>query len=222
MEVGDIYNLDGRFCKIIMLDEYEVFHGYLEDDGKMKYTNAKTLIYFRTPREYFESNSEFISPSKFTTKETEIHRPDLPLRLHCFETPFWTNQIFTNIENFKSFLQDFRIDVINLKDLNTNKVVIFPSGQQQSLKKPILLESKTGSFSGIDLLFRCFQIQSEYIKIEKPYFSRFRLIRVGREEKRLSGIGIYRLGIKGNMVSYYLGGHMSSMELEDNDSLIVQ
>lgn len=222
MNVGDIYNLDGRSHKIIMFDEFEVFYDELTEDGKLKYTKGKTIIYTRTTRDYFENNSKFIQTSKFTQEEIKIHRPDLPLRLNCFEGIFWSTQAFANIDNFKLYLQDSGIDEKKLKDLNTRKVVIFPSSQQESLKKPVLLENTTGIFSGIDLLFRCFQIQREYTKIEKPYFSRFRLIRVGREEKRLSGIGIYRLGIKGNVASYYLGGHMSSMELEIDNSLIVQ
>lgn len=57
--------------------------------------------------------------------------------------------------------------------------------------------------------------------MEKPYFSRYRLIHGGREEKRLTGIGLYRLGIKGNIPSYYVGGYMSDAELEVANNLIV-
>jgi hypothetical protein len=222
MNIGDIYNLGGTIQKIIMFDEHAVFHDRLTKDGELEYTQGKTLAYYRTERSYFDKNSEFIQSSTFTEEYTNIHRPDLPLRLNCYEGLFWSNESFANIDNFKLFLQDFGIVENELKCLNLNKVVIFPSGQQRSLKRPILLENTVGSFSGIDLLFSCFQIQREYIKTEKPYFSRFRLISVGREEKRLSGIGLYRLGIKGNVPSYYLGGHMSFMELESNKSLIIQ
>jgi len=221
MNIGDVYSLSGANQKVIMFDEFEVYYDELIEDDKLKYSRAKTTFYTRTPRVYFDTNSVFVKHSKFTIEEEEVHRPDLPLRLNNFKQPFWSSETFSNINDFKSFLNVFDINTRNLKDLNTKRVVIYPSGQQQSLKKPILLENNTGSFLGVELLYRCFEIQREYVKVSKPYFSRFRLIQIGREEKRLSGIGLYRLGIKGNIPSYYLGGYMSSMELESDETLIV-
>jgi hypothetical protein len=221
MKVGDVYNLDGSLIKLIMFDSNEVFQDELTEDNKLKYTQGKTVFYSRTPRDYFDKNTEFIKRSEFTTNELEIHRPDLPLRVNCFKELFWSHEHFENIETFNAFLKSHKISENKLTTLNTNKVVIYPTGQQQSLKKPILLENTNGRFSGLELLFQCFKIQQEFVKIEKPYFSRYRLIRVGREEKRLTGIGLYRLGIKGNIPSFYIGGYMSFMELEYADNLIV-
>ncbi len=197
-----------------MFDNKEVFYQTVKEDDTLVYAKNRTLSYYRTPKEYFENNSEFIKHLAFTEKEIEIHKPNLPLRLNCFSGLFWTNNAFQTKTDFNEFLESADINPKELKGIENSKVVIFPTSQQQSNKKSILLENKNGSISGNELMIQCFGIQSEYVKSEKPYFSRFRLIPNGREEKRLSGIGIYRLGIKGNLPSYYLGGEISFMEVE--------
>jgi hypothetical protein len=146
----------------------------------------------------------------------------LPLRLNCFSGLFWPHTTFAGDIEFNEFLKSKKINQEDLQGLEVSKVVIYPTTQQQSTKKAILLESKNGRFSGRELMAQCFLIQSEYVKKEKPYFSRFRLVPDGREEKRLTGIGIYRLGIKGNLPSFYLGGEMSMMELVSETRLIVE
>jgi hypothetical protein len=206
----------------MMFDNKEVFYQTVKKDDTLVYAKNRTLSYYRTPKEYFENNSEFIKHLAFTEKETDIHKPNLPLRLNCFSGLFWTNKAFGTETDFNEFLKSADINPKELTGIESSKVVIFPTSQQQSNKKSILLENKNGSFSGKELMRKCFGIQSGYVKSEKPYFSRFRLIPDGREEKRLSGIGIYRLGIKGNSPSYYLGGEMSMMELESENSLIAE
>ena len=222
MKIGDLFNFTNNRIRIMMFDNKEVFYQTVKEDDTFIYAKNRTLSYYRTPKEYFENNSEFIKHLEFTDKETEIHKPNLPLRLNCFTGLFWTNKPFENEAKFIEFLKSVDISEQELKGLDISKVVIFPTSQQKSNKKSTLLENKDSYFSGKELMIESFGIQSEYVKSEKPYFSRFRLIPDGREEKRLSGIGIYRLGIKGNLPSYYLGGEMSMMELESEKSLIVK
>tara|TARA_R100001369_G_C3311949_1_gene167474 strand:+ start:1350 stop:1967 length:618 start_codon:yes stop_codon:yes gene_type:complete len=205
-----------------MFDNKEVFYQTVKEDDTLVYAKNRTLSYYRTPKEYFENNSEFIKHLVFTEKETEIDKPNLPLRLNCLSGLFWTNKAFGKESDFNEFLESVNINPKELKGIDSSKVAIFPTSQQQSNKKSILLKNKNGSISGNELMIQCFGIQSEYVKPEKPYFSRFRLIPNGREEKRLSGIGIYRLGIKGNLPSYYLGGEISFMEVESKKRLIVK
>jgi hypothetical protein len=219
MNLGDIYLYDGHQYKILMFDDKEVFIEIVNPDNTLQYSNYKTVIYSRTNIDFFYKNSIFIRASELTAKE--IHKPNLPLRLNCFKEIFWTHEEFENILDFTNYLKGNNIYEKDLINLNTNKVVIFPLGQQLSIKKPVLLENSVGSFSGLELLFQCFQIQRQYVKKEKPYFSRFRLIRIGREEKRLKGIGLYRSGIKSNIPSYYLGGHISLGDLESHDGFII-
>ena len=201
-----------------MFDDYEVFYQTINADDTFVYAKSRTISYYRTSKDYFIKNSKFIKHLAFTEKENETHRPNLPLRLNCFSGLFWTNKTFIKETEFNEFLKSANINQKELKGIESSKVVIFPTNQQQSNKKSILLENRNGVFSGKELMIQCFGIQSEYVKLEKPYFSRFRLITNGREEKRLSGIGIYRLGIKGNFPSYYLGGEMSMAELESENS----
>ncbi|RUA34638.1 MAG: hypothetical protein DSY77_04500 [Bacteroidetes bacterium] len=222
MKVGDLYSFTNNRIRVMMFDEKEVFYQTINEDDSFVYAKNKTLSYYRTTREYFEENSTLIKHLALTEQEIEIHRPDLPLRLNCFSGLFWTNKNFENETDLNDFLKIAEIDIEKLDGLNSPKVVIFPTSQQQSHKKSILMENTAGQFSGRELMLQCFVIQSEYVKPEKLYFSRFRLIPNGREEKRLSGIGMYRLGIKGNVPSYYLGGEMSMMELESENNLIVE
>ena len=221
MKIGDIYNFIDIRIRILMFDDKEVFYGTVNEDNTFVYAKYKTVIYNRSPREFFNQNANFIKSLELGKQELEINRPDLPLRLNCFSGLFWVNNSFEKNIEFSDFLKSVRIKKEKLEDLKISKVVVFPNSQQQTSKKPISLQNKNGYFTGEELLIECFKIQSEYVNLEKPYFSRFRLITGGREEKRLTGIGIYRLGIKGNVPSYYLGGEISKMELELEESLIV-
>jgi len=222
MKSGYIYKPNwGKNCKILMFDERETFFETLNESNELEYANYKTLAYTRSTTDVFKNNSTLILKSDLTKQEQTIHKPDLPLRLNCFKETFWTTQYFEKIEDFKSFLTQHEIDYKKFDSLYTDKVVIFPHSQQNSAKSPVLLENTVGYFDGLDLMYKCFNIQQQYVNPKKPYFSRFRLITNGREEKRLTGFGLYRLGIKGNIPSYYLGGYMSLLELEIDKKLIV-
>ena len=222
MKVGYIYkNNWGENCKLLMFDDRETFYQRVDENNELEYAKYKTQIYTRTTTEFFKSTSKLILKSDLTKDEESIHRPDLPLKLNCFKETFWTAEKFETIENFMRFLNQKKIDYRTFESLYTDKVVVFPHGQQSSDKKPVLLENQKGIFEGLELMFNCFNIQQQYVNPDKPYFSRFRLISNGREEKRLTGFGLYRTGIKGNIPSFYLGGYMSLLELEIDKSLIV-
>ncbi len=222
MKNGYIYKTNwGPNCKILMFDEREIFYGIVNESYELEYANSKTLIYTRTTADFFKTNSTLLLKSDLTKQELTIHKPDLPLNFNCFRETFWTTQYFEKIEDFKTFLTQHEIDYKKFDSLYTDKVVIFPHSQQSSAKNPVLLENTVGYFDGLDLMYKCFNIQHQYVNSKKPYFSRFRLINIGREEKRLTGFGLYRLGIKGNIPSYYLGGYMSLLELEIDKKLIV-
>ena len=222
MKIGDIFNFTNNRIRVLMFDDNEVFYQTIDEDDIFVYTKYKTISYYWSPRDFFNKNSEFIMSMELSNKELEIHRPDLPLRLNCFSGLFWTDKSFENDYDFNNFINSTGINKERLIGLNNSKVVIVPTSQQQASKKPILLQNEKGYFSGEELMNQCFRIQSEYVNYEKSYFSRFRLIPDGREEKRLSGIGIYRLGIKGNLPSYYLGGEISMGELESDKNFIVE
>jgi hypothetical protein len=222
MKIGDIYSLSNNRIRIMMFDEKEVFYLTINEDYSFKYAKNKTLIYYRISHDYFKRDSKFIKNLELTKNEIEIHRPDLPLRLNCFSGLFWTFKHFEEETEFSEFIKGSGINIEKLGDLNCSKVVIFPTSQQTSQKKSVLLENQNGRFKGKELMMQCFEIQREYVKLDKPYFSSFRLIPNGREEKRLTGIGMYRLGIKSNVPSYYIGGEVSFAELGTEKRWIVE
>ena len=197
MKVGEEYLYFQKKQRIIMFGSNEVFYDEIAIDNSLKYTKGKTVTYSRVSRDFFDKNAILISTS-VSEKELLIHQPHLPLRLNCFKNIFWTKDI-----NLK-----------DLENLNCNKVVIIPIGQQISFKKSIILESSNNLFEGLELLYHCFNIQYKYININKPYFSRFRSAAKENNLNKLSGIGIYRAGIKSNIPSYYLGGSVSLLEFE--------
>lgn len=221
MHIGDIYNFKGTTCKILMLDNKEVFYDVIATNEERTFAKARTAIYYRTSVDFFASCARFLAHSTFTEHQLAIYRPDLPLRLNCFKSIFWAYEDIPNYDEFIALLHSHGIQENMLEGLQANKIVIFPMSQQGSCKMPAVIESRKGYFAGGELLLRCFDIQKQYIKMQKQYFSRFRLIAGGKEEKRLTGIGIYRVGIKSNTPSYYLGGFISMAELESDKTLIV-
>lgn len=207
MKIGDVFNFSENRIRILMFDDKEVFYGTVDEENAFIYAKYKTISYYRTSRKNFDKNSYFIKTARLTKKELKIHRPDLPLRLNCFSGLFWSTKSLEKESDFYNFLESVGIKKEQLKGLDNSKVVIIPNSQQQSNKKPVLLENITGTFSGVELMKECLKIQSKYVKSDKPFFSRFRTDKQG-----LTGVGMYRLGIKGNVPSYYLGGEMSMME----------
>jgi len=215
MKIGDVFSFSENRTRILMFDDKEIFYGTVGENDNFVYSKYKTMRYYRTSREYFNENSSFIKSLKLTEKELQIHRPDLPLRLNCFTSVFWTNDSLEKEIDYLSFLKTGGISKDELEGLDNSKVVIIPNSQQQSNKKPILLVNKNGSFSGQEIMKSTLRIQREYVKVDKPYFSRLK-----KDTKGLSGIGMYRLGIIGNVPSYYLGGEMSMMEWESRSFLL--
>jgi len=222
LKIGDIYKPNwGAKCKILMFDERDIFYETLNETNELEFGKRRTVVYTRTTTDFFKSNSTFLLKSDLTKKEETIHRPDLPLRLNCFKETFWTTNKFENIEDFKSFLTKHGIDDTKLENLNTNKIVIYTHSQQSAFKSSVLLENNVGFFSGLVLMFNCFNIQHQYVNPNKLYFSLLGRNSKGRAEKQLTGFGLYRAGIKGKIPSYYLGGHMSLLELGIEQSLMV-
>lgn len=229
MKSGDIYEIDYVKIKnqpkvrtrIVMFDEREVFVDMITKDDEFLFAKNRTLIYSRISRSYFDKHATYIYSKPFNEKELEKHKPYLPLRLNCFKNTFWTDYNFSSKEELIEYLNIYNKDSEVFEGLNTNKIIVFPSSQQCANKKSVLINSDRYYFTGAELLLKCFSIQKDYVKLNKPYFSIFRLIMDGREEKRLDGVGIYRLGIKGNVPSYYLGGWQSNSEASINKKLII-
>lgn len=212
MKTGDVYKLNKMPIRILMLDDNEVFYDTINKDFSFQCQRFRTLTYYRTTRSFFKTNAEFISSVKLTKKEFEKHRPDLPLRLNCFKEVFWSHEIFQSIDEFSPWIESLGIDLEKLVGLASPEIVIYPSSHSLNPKKPRLLKSDHSQFSAIELLYNCFNLQSEFIRPQKPYFSTPR-ITGSDQDLRLKGIGIYRSGLKGNIPAYSLGTHLSLLGL---------
>ena len=125
MKIGDLYNFTNNRIRIMMFDNNEVFYQTIKEDDTLVYAESRTISYYRTSKEYFEKNCEFIKHLAFTEKETEIHKPNLPLRLNCFSGLFWTNKTFEKETEFLEFLESVDISEQKLVGLESSKVVIF-------------------------------------------------------------------------------------------------
>jgi len=180
MRLGDIYNFTDNRIRIIMFDDLEVFYMLVDNDNIFNWEKIKTLSYYRVQRYFFDNNSNFIGSKNLSEQELEIHRPDLPLRLNCFKDIFWTNDIFNKLDDLESYLKLAGISIDKIIGLNNNRIIISPTSQLISSKQTVLLENNQDLIDGKDLLYKCFEIQKPYIKKDKPYFSRFRLIPDGR------------------------------------------
>ena len=66
-----------------------------------------------------------------------------------------------------------------------------------------------------------FNIQQQNVNPKKLYFCTLQTYNEKQRGKYLTGFGLYRTGIKGNIPSYYLGGYMSLGELEIDKSLTI-
>ncbi len=197
MKIGDIYNYTENRIRILMFDDKEVFYQIVNKDDTFVYAKYKTISYYRASKEHFKLNSNFIKSLELEKKELEIHRPDLPLRLNCFSVLFWVKNSFEKKNDFENFLKSFGINKEELTGLDINKVVVIPTTQQLTSKKPTLLQNEKGYFIGEELMIECFRIQSEYVNLEKPYFSKFRLIPLLVEKKKyLLVLGFIDLGLK--------------------------
>ncbi|MFT6501991.1 MAG: hypothetical protein ACJASQ_002116 [Crocinitomicaceae bacterium] len=215
MIVGDVYVFNGNRVKVFMFDNWEVFFLSVDQNDELQFAKTKTLIYQRSPQDFFTSTAEFVYSSNLSSEHLDIHQPNLPLRLNCLENIFWANEKMNETE-FNDFVLRNNILIDSLESLNCDQIALFPTSQLGANKKPTIITNPERLITGIQLLQICYQVQQEYVNSKKPYISRFRLIQDGREEKRLSGIGVYRLGIKGNIPSYYIGGSISMAELESN------
>ena len=99
LEVGDLYIFMDSQARMLTFDDHEVMYRTINDDYSWCHKKAKTITYYRCPRFTFEERAKFIKHLELTQEDISIHRPDLPLRINCFENTFWPNtEIKTNSE----------------------------------------------------------------------------------------------------------------------------
>lgn len=221
MKNGQVYDFFGDRVKVLIFDDKEVFWDQCTIDNIILNSKRKSMIFQRTLRSFFVEKAVLLNDISLTNEEKEKYHSHLPLRLVCIDNIFWSHQSFSTLSRFQTFAEGQKIDFDQIDIFPLNQIVLIPSGQQQSQKTSQIVSSQQDFFSIQELLYHAFNIQQPHINQNKPYFTRFRLIKEGREEKRLRGIGLYRSGLKSGLPSYYLGGAISWNELETNDTYLV-
>jgi len=197
MIIGEIYNFNNSKVRIIQFDEIEVFYEpWNEHVGEWYFSKTKTLIFFRAPRRFFTSNAELLENENRDEKGLERFHTQLPMRLNRFENLQWESEPKLD---FKTLASN------DLHGIDADSIVIFPSLQSGKLGKSEIIKERIRD--GVKLMEIAFTIQAPYIKDKDSRFILTTLAKEGKNHQYFDGIGIYRLGLKGNVPSYYIGGY---------------
>jgi hypothetical protein len=170
-------NWDDRPIRVLMGDEIETFYDvYWPEDIGWGLKKARTASYYRIPTQHLEENSSVLRSEPLTDRETQRHRPDLPLRMLQDSAMNW----FEDNAKVASYAGSICLDV--------KQIAIAPFGAKGARQKAQIFECLDGEqFTGHELL----QIANSIQEAVCP---------------AVSGIGMYRDGISLGVPSYYLWG----------------
>lgn len=192
MTIGEIYIFNNSKVRIIQSDEIEVFYEpWNEHTNDWYYSRAKTMIFFRVSTKFFSTNAVLQVNGNKDEEGIERFYPQLPMRLNRFENLLW------NTES--------QLPLQNVQGIDTPSIELFPTLQGGRHGKSVTINDDVQD--GSKLMKFAYSIQSPFVKDKDPRFIISTLAPVGKNHKYYSGIGIYRLGLKGNKPSYYIGGY---------------
>lgn len=194
MTIGEIYNFNNSKVRIIQFDEIEVFYEpWNEQNGEWYFSKTKTLTFFRISTNFFSINAVFTENED--TNGLERFYTQLPMRLNRFENLQWESEPKLN---FKTLVPN------NFQGIEADSIVIFPTLQSGRPGKSELI--KEGIRNGENLIEIAYTIQAPFVKEKDSRFIITILAKEGKNHKYFTGVGIYRMGLKGNVPSYYIGG----------------
>jgi hypothetical protein len=171
---------------------YDVYRSYSD-----KWAIASNLKsgngYFQQSPNIFLRDAMFIREQPLTNEEIDTFRPDLPIRLCRNKQMSWTDKIFSELSEFKTYASQFGCDISDTIVLPTPSITLEPlgiKGRITSLKSTLVKSIDKKGFSFTELLWLANNIQAEHSKhiIDK-------------------GVGIYRSGHKKKVPSYYIWGY---------------
>ena len=190
--LGGVYKtvFENGICRIIGMDEFEVFYDSSTYDGKWMFSGnfKKKVIFYRYPKELFELRSELIEIEELSETELEFFRPDLPMRFGRNNEVLWNDDVSNN----KFLKEEFGTET-----LNVNKIMLTPFGSNGGIKKSELIQS--------DEKLNVFEIIKKAKELCDIYNS-----------EQVSGIGFYRSGFQNGVPSYYIGGYVDKAEIMKN------
>ena len=182
--------------RILMFDNIDVFYdAYWSSLDKWTFASSlkSSGTYYRTSPNIFLRNATFLRQQPLTTEEINTFRPNLPIRLCRNKQMSWTDKIFSNLNDYKTYASQFGCDISNNIILPVPSITLEPfgaKGRVTSLKSTLLTSVDKNGFSNIELLWLANNIQAEHSQhiVDK-------------------GIGIYRSGHKKKVPSYYIWGY---------------
>lgn len=182
--------------RILRFDDIDVFYdAYWSSLDKWTFASSlkRSGTYYRTSPNIFLRNANFIRHQPLTPEEINTFRPDLPNRLCRNKLMSWTDKIFDNLEDYKTYASQFACDISNNIVLLVPSITLEPfgaKGRVTSLKSTLVTSVDKNGFSCIELLMLANNIQAEHSKhiVDK-------------------GVGIYRSGHSKKVPSYYIWGY---------------
>jgi hypothetical protein len=192
MTIGEIYIFNNSKVRINQFDAIEVFYEpWNKHTVDWYYSKVKTMIFFRASTKFFSSNAVLLKNDNKDEKGLERFHTQLPMRLNRFENLFWS--------------RESQIPLKNLQGIDTPSIELFPTLQSGRHGKSVTINESARD--GGKLMKFAYTIQAPFVKDKDSRFIITTLAPVGKNHKYYSGIGIYRLGLKGNKPSYYIGGY---------------
>jgi hypothetical protein len=193
MRLGEVRELKTEHgentIRVIGFDDLEVFYDvWWEHSNKWGLEGSRSASFYRLPSKFCEVNSSVIRIEELSEKEVGILQPDLPLRTSILSKWKWDQNEYVSLSDFELKLGSSLNELESQPLLNTDKVILIPSGPNGGDKKGVIIEADDGiSFGPVEILWKAHNVQSKY------------------ETNAKDGVGIYRLGISKKIPSYYLG-----------------
>ena len=146
--------------------------------------------YYRLPNDYFEQHVRYLRIEALSQSEIDVHRPSLPFSLAQHDDLSW-------YESWGTDGRSSNFQTVEGRNVNAPAVYIVPFGPKDGGKPAVLVKAENEKhFSETELLLRAHQIQRPFIG----------------EQRLTAGVGLHRLGVQGNLPSYYLWGSRSRLE----------
>jgi hypothetical protein len=195
---GGVYktNFSEEPIRILRFDDIEVFYdSYWSSLNKWTFASSlkRSGTYYRLSTDFFLKNTTFLRYQPLTTEEIDTFRPDLPNRLCRNKQMYWTDKIFDNLDDYKTYASQFGCDTSDNVVLPVPSITLNPFGAKgriTSLKSTLIASVDKSGFSCIELLWLANNLQAEHSKhiVDK-------------------GVGIYRSGHSKKVPSYYIWGY---------------
>ena len=187
IEIGDVHEMPShpRPMRVIGLsDDVVLYDTWWPHENRWAMSKLiGTFSYYRMPRAIFVERSRRIRTDPLTESELDVHRPDLPFAFARSAELSWYGE-GGSLSGDRS-------------TLDASSIFLEPFGRRAGVKPMVQIHAENGRFfTAIELLRAAHAVQAPY----------------RGDVRQTEGVGVYRLGIKKRIPSYYLWGAKSRHE----------